>query len=145
MPPSMSSGSEIEEGTRLEPRFDAVGTIPCITVDAETGEVLMFAYMNREALDRTIRTGLATYYSRSRKKLWVKGEESGFVQQVRELRVDCDQDCLLLKVSVKGGASCHVGYRSCFYRRLEPGRSDTLEFVYPEKVFDPKKVYRQGR
>ncbi|QSR83950.1 phosphoribosyl-AMP cyclohydrolase [Methylacidimicrobium sp. B4] len=140
----MSVGSEIEEGTRLQPRFDAAGTIPCITVDAETGEVLMVAYMNREALDQTIRTGLATYYSRSRRKLWVKGEESGFVQRVQELRVDCDQDCLLLKVSVKGGASCHVGYRSCFYRRLKPGPSGDLEFVEAAKVFDPKKVYRQG-
>ncbi len=140
----MSSGAEIEEGTRLEPRFDAAGTIPCITVDAETGEVLMFAYMNREALAQTIRTGLATYYSRSRRKLWVKGEESGFFQQVRELLIDCDQDCLLLKVSVKGGGSCHVGYRSCFYRRLQAGSSDVLELIYPEKVFDPKKVYRHG-
>lgn len=140
----MSVGAEIEEGTRLEPRFDAAGTIPCITVDVETGEVLMVAHMNREALDRTISTGLATYYSRSRGKLWVKGEESGFVQQVRELRVDCDQDCLLIKVSVKGGASCHVGYRSCFYRRLKPGTSGELEFVESEKAFDPKKVYRQG-
>ncbi|WP_142525871.1 phosphoribosyl-AMP cyclohydrolase [Methylacidimicrobium cyclopophantes] len=138
----MGAGSEIEEGSRLEPRFDASGTIPCITVDAETGEVLMVAYMNREALDQTIRTGLATYYSRSRKKLWVKGEESGFVQHVREVRVDCDQDCILIRVSVEGGASCHVGYRSCFYRRLKPGSSSELEFVYPEKVFDPRKVYR---
>lgn len=140
----MSVSSEIEEGTRLEPRFDAAGTLPCITVDAETGEVLMFAYMNQEALDRTIQTGRATYYSRSRKKLWVKGEESGFVQHVRELRVDCDQDCVLIKVSVEGGASCHVGYRSCFFRRLKPGSSGELEFAESKKVFDPEKVYRRG-
>ncbi|WP_202213020.1 phosphoribosyl-AMP cyclohydrolase [Methylacidimicrobium sp. AP8] len=140
----MSAGSEIEQSSRLEPRFDPAGTIPCITVDAETGEVLMVAYMNREALDRTIATGLATYYSRSRGKLWVKGEESGFVQQVREIRVDCDQDCLLLKVSVKGGASCHVGYRSCFYRRLKPGSAEELEFTESQKVFDPEKVYRRS-
>lgn len=100
--------------------------------------------MNREALDRTIQTGLATYYSRSRRKIWVKGEESGFVQRVQELRVDCDQDCVLLKVSVEGGASCHVGYRSCFFRRLKPGSSDELEFTESGKIFDPEKVYRRS-
>ena len=100
----------------------------------------MVAYMNRQALDLTIQTGCATYYSRSRKKLWQKGEQSGHVQKVEQILVDCDQDCLLLKVSVAGG-QCHIGYQSCFYRAL---KTDTkkLELI-AEKVYDPKEIYKQ--
>ncbi|MFH1067315.1 MAG: phosphoribosyl-AMP cyclohydrolase [bacterium] len=132
---------EIEEGSKLLPRFDLHEYLPCITQDANTGEVLMLGYMNREAMELTIRTGKATYYSRSRKKLWVKGEQSGLTQHVVEFMIDDDQDCFLLKVRVDGGASCHVGYRSCFYRKVKQGASDELEFTIKEKVFDPVKVY----
>ncbi|MCS7063522.1 MAG: phosphoribosyl-AMP cyclohydrolase [Methylacidiphilales bacterium] len=132
---------EIEEGKRLIPRFDLYPILPCITVDAQTGEVLMLGYMNEEALRKTIETKKATYYSRSRNKIWVKGEQSGLVQHVKEIMIDDDQDCLLIKVVVEGGASCHVGYRSCFYRRLLDGSKDELEFTIHEKVFDPVKVY----
>lgn len=101
------------------PKFDAAGLMPAVAVDAETGEVLMVAYMNREALDATRRTRRATFYSRSRKKLWVKGETSGNVLTVEEIRVDCDQDCVIVKVRLPaGGSACHTGQRSCFYRRL---------------------------
>ncbi|ACD82116.1 phosphoribosyl-AMP cyclohydrolase [Candidatus Methylacidiphilum infernorum] len=135
---------EIEEGNQLLARFDLYEFLPCITLDAETGEVLMLGYMNREALEKTIQSGLATYYSRSRKKIWVKGEESGFFQHVQDIFIDDDQDTLLLKVRVDGGASCHVGYRSCFYRRLKKGSSKELEFTETHKVFDPKVVYKHG-
>ena len=130
---------QIEEGLEFVPKFDADGLIPAISQDAGTGEVLMVAYMNREALDRTIATGRATYYSRSRQKLWKKGEESGHVQKVQQILVDCDQDCLILKVSVDQG-QCHVGYQSCFYRAVKTGTKDNLEFV-AEMVYDPKKAY----
>ncbi len=132
---------QIEEGLTFAPKFDAEGLIPAIAQDAETGEVLMVAYMNRDALDRTIATGRATYYSRSRKKLWKKGEESGHVQQVRQVLVDCDQDCLILKVSVDAG-QCHVGYQSCFYRALKPGSQKDLEFI-AKKVYDPEATYKK--
>lgn len=138
-----SAGSEIEEGLRLAPRFDKSEVLPCVTQDAGTGEILMVAYMNREAFDLTVSTGKATYYSRSRGKLWVKGQESGHYQTVREIRVDCDQDCILLRVDQQG-AACHVGYRSCFYRRLKPGTTDELEYVVSEKAFDPRAVYGGG-
>lgn len=144
--PERTTTAEIELGDTLRPKFDADGLIPCITQDAATGEVLMFAFMNAESLQHTLRTGKATYWSRSRKKLWVKGEESGNVQLVRELRTDCDQDVLLLKVEQSGpaNASCHNGYKSCFYRRLV-SRDDPafrLEFT-SEPLFDPAKVYKK--
>jgi phosphoribosyl-AMP cyclohydrolase len=129
----------IEEGKNLTPKFDDNGLIPVIAQDSKTGQVLMFAFMNREALDQTIKTGLATYYSRSRKKLWTKGEQSGHTQKVDQLLVDCDQDCILLKVTVDSG-QCHVGYQSCFYRSLKKGSTDKLDFI-AKKVFDPAKVY----
>ena len=130
---------QIEEGLHFSPKFDADGLIPAIAQDAETGQVLMVAYMNREALERSIATGRATYYSRSRGKLWKKGEESGHVQTVKQVLVDCDQDCLILKVTVDAG-QCHVGYQSCFYRALKPGSQSELEFI-AEKVYDPKATY----
>lgn len=139
------SVEQVEEGTDLAPKFDAEGLIPCITTDHETGEVLMHAYMNREALARTIDLGEAVYWSRSRQTLWHKGATSGLVQRVTELLIDDDQDCVWLRVAVTGGASRHVGYRSCFYRRVPvgPGRQETapLEFTETEKAFDPKEVY----
>ena len=116
----MSASKEIETGTSFTPKFNAHGLIPAIAQDAETGEVLMMAFMNDESLAQTLATGNAIYYSRSRKKLWRKGEQSGHVQKVKEILVDCDQDCLILKVAVDAG-QCHVGYQSCFYSRLKYG------------------------
>ena len=115
------------------------GLVPAIAQDADTGEVLMLAWMNREAYDETVRTGRAVYYSRSRGKLWRKGEESGHAQEVREVRIDCDADTILLKVHQIGGAACHEGYKSCFFRRVE---GDGLRVV-AERVFDPKEVYKK--
>ena len=138
---------QVEEGTELAPKFDADGLIPAVTTDATSGELLMHGYMNAEALERTIMTGEAHYYSRSRRALWHKGATSGLVQKVKELMIDDDQDCVWLKVDVAGGASCHVGYRSCFYRRIplaetaSVARAPTLEFTETEKVFDPEQVY----
>jgi phosphoribosyl-AMP cyclohydrolase len=132
---------QIEEGSQFQPKFDTQGLIPAIAQDATTGQILMVAFMNREALDHTIRTGQATYYSRSRKKLWKKGEESGHIQKVRQILVDCDQDCLVLKVSVDAG-QCHVGYQSCFYRALKPRSTTDLETI-AEKVYDPKTTYKK--
>ncbi len=113
------------------------GLLPAIAQDAETGDVLMLAYMNRESYEETLRTGRAVYYSRSRKKLWRKGEESGNVQHVKAVLVDCDLDTILLKVEQVGGAACHEGYRSCFYRQVTP---EGLA-VAGQRVFDPKDVY----
>jgi len=138
------SVEQVEEGVDLAPKFDERGLIPAVTTDYETGELLMHGYMNAEALERTIETGEAHYYSRSRQALWHKGATSGLVQRVRELLIDDDQDCVWLRVDVAGGASCHVGYRSCFYRRVPLGSADgpvRLEFTEREKVFDPKEVY----
>jgi len=118
----------IEEGLEFTPKFDDNGLVPVIAQDARTGRVLMVAYMNRQALDLTIQTGFATYFSRSRRKLWKKGEESGHTQKVRQILVDCDQDCLVLKVTARGG-QCHVGYQSCFYRALKKGSNKKLEFI----------------
>ncbi len=129
----------IEEGDDFTPRFDANGLITAIAQDAKTNEILMVAYMNQEALKQTIETGLATYYSRSRKKLWTKGEQSGHIQKVEQILVDCDQDCLVLKVTVDAG-QCHVGYQSCFYRAIKGDDPKQLEFI-AEKAFDPKKTY----
>ena len=137
------SVEQVEEGDELAPKFDERGLMPAVTTDYETGELLMHAYMNAEALQRTIETGEAHYYSRSRQALWHKGATSGLVQKVRELLIDDDQDCVWLRVDVAGGASCHVGYRSCFYRRIPLGTDAPapLEFTEHEKVFDPKEVY----
>jgi len=132
---------QIEEGLEFAPKFNADGLITAIAQDAETGQVLMVAYMNREALDRTIETGRATYYSRSRRKLWKKGEQSGHFQTVKQILVDCDQDCLILKVAVDAG-QCHVGYQSCFYRALKPNTAADLEFI-AQKVYDPKAAYKK--
>ena len=135
---------QVEEGNELAPKFDAEGLIPCVTTSAESGEVLMLGYMNEEALIKTIETGEAHYYSRSRKVLWHKGATSGLVQKVTEMRIDDDQDAVWLRVSIPGDASCHVGYRSCFYRAIPTGSeagSAPLEFKEDEKMFDPKQVY----
>lgn len=135
----------MEEGRELAPRFDADGLIPVVTTDHETGEVLMVANMNAEAFAKTIELGEAVYYSRSRKQLWHKGATSGLVQKVREILVDDDQDAVWLRVDVQGGASCHVGYRSCFYRSvpIAPSAEGPLDmaFTITEKVFDPQVVY----
>jgi phosphoribosyl-AMP cyclohydrolase len=113
------------------------GLVPAIAQDAATGQVLMLAWMNQESFDETVRTGRAVYWSRSRRKLWRKGEESGHVQEVREILVDCDADTILLKVNQIGGAACHEGYASCFFRKLEGGELKTVA----ERLFDPKQVY----
>lgn len=136
----VAAKQDIEEGLEFTPQFDENGLIPAIAQDAKTSQVLMVAYMNREALNSTIETGCATYFSRSRQKLWKKGEESGHVQKVEKILVDCDQDCIILKVTVDAG-QCHVGYQSCFYRALKKGTDRDLELI-SEKVYDPKKVYK---
>ena len=135
----MASKQNIEEGTEFIPKFDDNGLITAIAQDAKTGQILMVAYMNRQALDLTIQTGYATYFSRARQKLWKKGQESGHLQKVEQILVDCDQDCLLLKVTVDAG-QCHVGYQSCFYRALSKGTDKKLVFK-AEKVYDPKETY----
>jgi len=136
----MSAKKTIEEGLEFSPKFDEGGLITAIAQDAKTGQVLMVGCMNRAALDLTIQTGFATYFSRSRQKLWKKGEESGHFQKVQQLLVDCDQDCLILKVIVEAG-QCHVGYQSCFYRALKKGSNKDLEFI-AQKVYDPRKIYK---
>jgi phosphoribosyl-AMP cyclohydrolase len=140
-PPS-GSADELEEGLALTPRFDADGLVTCVATDAGSGEVLMVAHMNAEALAKTVATAEAWYYSRSRRKLWRKGETSGHTQRVRELRVDCDQDAVWIKVEQVAGA-CHTGRRSCFYRSVplgQKGGAVTLKLC-DERVFDPKAVY----
>jgi phosphoribosyl-AMP cyclohydrolase len=138
---------QVEEGTELAPKFDEHGLIPAVTTDHASGELLMVGYMNAEALERTIETGEAHYWSRSRQCLWHKGATSGLVQKVRELMIDDDQDTVWLRVDVAGGASCHVGYRSCFYRRIPVGAErdertgPRIEFTDTNKVFDPEVVY----
>jgi len=120
----------LEEGENFAPRFDAQGLIVCVTIEAGTGQVLMVAYMNQRALDKTIETGEAHYWSRSRQSLWRKGESSGQIQRVVSLSVDCDQDALLLEVEPQGdGGACHTGRKSCFYRRLELDRDNRLIFL----------------
>ena len=136
---------QVEESDDLAPKFDENGLIPVVTSDYLSGEVLMQGYMNEESFKKSIEIGEAVYYSRSRKTLWHKGKTSGLIQIIKEIRIDDDQDCVWLRVDVKGGASCHVGYRSCFYRSVPFGdkqkESQKLEFEEKEKVFDPKKVY----
>ena len=146
-----TSVEQVEESDQLAPKFDENGCIPCITIHAETREVLMFAFMNSEALQLSISTGLAHYWSRSRQKLWKKGETSGMLQHIERILIDDDQDCVISEVTLTppstGGkeASCHVGYRSCFYRSIpvKPKTSDDLrlEFVEDNKSFDPDQVY----
>src|SRR4030042_2017514 len=133
----MAAKQNIEEGLEFIPKFDGDGLIPAIAQDAKTGQVMMIAYMNQAALDLTIKTGYATYFSRSRKKLWKKGEQSGHLQKVQQILVDCDQDCLILKVTVAAG-QCHIGYQSCFYRALNKNIQKKLDFV-AEKVYDPEE------
>ncbi len=141
---------QVEEGDDLAPKFDDRGLITVVTTDADSGELLMQGYMNAEALRLSIQTGEAHYWSRSRQVLWHKGATSGFVQKIRELLVDDDQDCIWLRVEVAGGASCHVGYRSCFYRSVPVGKDfeaktaeGKIDLVWTdtEKVFDPQEVY----
>jgi phosphoribosyl-AMP cyclohydrolase len=137
------AAAELEEGVALTPKFDADGLVTCVAADAASGEVLMVAHMNAEALAKTIATGEAWYFSRSRRALWKKGETSGHTQRVVEMRVDCDQDAVLLKVEQVARA-CHTGRRSCFYRAVplgQKGGAVKLEFR-DERVFDPKAVYR---
>ena len=137
---------QVEEGNDLAPKFDEYGYIPVVTTDKKTGLVLMHAYMNEEALRKTIETKEAHYYSRSRKCLWHKGATSGLIQDIKNIYIDDDQDCIWLNVSVRGEASCHVGYKSCFYRSIELGTIENLEKITlkqreKEKKFDPDKVY----
>ena len=138
---------EVEEGKYLAPKFDENGLIPVITTDFQTGGILMHTYMNDEALKKTIENKEAYYWSRSRKKIWHKGQVSGFVQKVKEIRIDDDQDSIWLLVDIGKGASCHVGYRSCFYRSIPLGKIENdekleIEFKEKKKIFDPKKVYK---
>lgn len=123
------------------PDFEKHELIPVIAQDAQSGDVLMLAYMNREAYRETLATGRVVYYSRSRKKLWRKGEESGNVQELRELYFDCDADTLLVKVHQIGGAACHEGFRSCFFRKIDP-QTETVQTV-GERLFDPATVYKK--
>ena len=138
---------EVEEGKFLSPKFDNQGLIPVVTTDSKTGEVLMHGYMNSEALKKTIETKEAHYWSRSRKSIWHKGKTSGFTQKVIQIRIDDDQDSVWLSVDIGNGASCHVGYRSCFYRSIPLGKINQSEkvemkFEEKEKKFDPEKVYK---
>ena len=138
---------EVEEGKYLSPKFDENGLIPVITTDFKNGDILMHGYMDNTSLKKTIETKEAHYWSRSRKKVWRKGEVSGFVQTVKEIRIDDDQDSVWLSVDIGKGASCHVGYRSCFYRSIplgtiHNGKEVEIKFEETEKIFDPKKVYK---
>ena len=138
---------EVEEGKYLAPKFDENGLIPVITTDFKTGVILMHGYMNDESLKKTIETKEAHYWSRSRKKIWHKGQVSGFVQKIKEIRIDDDQDSIWLSVDIGNGASCHVGYRSCFYRSVTLGKIKNLKklklkFKKEKKIFNPKIVYK---
>ena len=138
---------EVEEGKYLSPKFDENSLIPVITTDFKTDDILMHGYMNYEALKKTIETKEAHYWSRSRKKIWRKGQVSGFIQKVKEIRIDDDQDSVWLSVDIGNGSSCHVGYRSCFYRSIPLGRIKNeeeleMEFKETKKTFDPEKVYK---
>ena len=138
---------DVEEGKYLSPKFDENGLIPVVTTDFRTGELLMHGYMNDKALKKTIETKEAYYWSRSKKNIWHKGQVSGFIQKVKEIRIDDDQDSVWLSVDIGSGSSCHVGYRSCFYRSIPLGKikdEEKLEikFKETEKTFDPKKIYK---
>lgn len=138
---------QVEESSSFAPKFDENGLIPVVTTDYKSGEVLMQGFMNIDSLFMTIELGEAVYYSRSRQQIWHKGKTSGLVQRIKEIRIDDDQDCVWLRVDVQGGASCHVGYRSCFYRSIPFGKNSStsdkieLKFEEKEKVFNPKDVY----
>jgi len=139
------SEHEIEEGQVFAPKFDANGLIACVVTDVQTGALLMVAHMNAQALERTVESGEAWFFSRSRQMLWKKGETSGHVMHVAEIRVDCDQDVLWLRVQLDGAGACHTGRRSCFYRAVVRNGSDaplSLAFRDDERVFDPAKVYK---
>jgi phosphoribosyl-AMP cyclohydrolase len=140
------SAAEVEEGRVFAPKFDADGLVTCVVTDARSGDVLMVAHMNAQALQQTIETGEAWYFSRSRRTLWRKGESSGHVQRVIEMRVDCDQDAVWIRVEQAGAGACHTGRRSCFYRAVPLGTSGAvaLEFRDGERTFDPAKVYRDS-
>ena len=142
-----SAAERLEEGTVLSPNFDRDGLITCVATDAASGNVLMVAHMNAAALQKTITTGEAWYFSRSRRSLWRKGEQSGHVQRVQSMHIDCDQDAVWIKVEQKGAAACHTGRRSCFYRKVPLGSSGPvrLEFSEAERVFDPKAVYGDNK
>lgn len=133
------SKEELEEGLEFTPRYDDKGLIPCITTSADSNKVLMFAYMNEEAIRKTLETGEAHYWSRSRNALWHKGASSGLVQKIKDIRIDCDQDCVLISVEMDMEASCHTGRHNCFYRRIED--MDTLSLVDDKRLFDPDDVY----
>jgi phosphoribosyl-AMP cyclohydrolase len=137
------SSDQVEEGAALAPKFDADGLVTCVATDARSGDVLMVAHMNAQALQRTIATGEAWYFSRSRRALWRKGESSGHVQRVVEMRIDCDQDAVWIRVEQEGAGACHTGRRSCFYRAVPLGERGPvrLEFRDGEKTFDPDAVY----
>jgi phosphoribosyl-AMP cyclohydrolase len=135
--------NEREEGLAFQPKFDASGLVTCVATDAATGDVLMVAHMNEEALRKTIASGEAWYFSRSRNALWRKGETSGHTQRVVELRLDCDQDAIWIRVE-QSGAACHTGRHSCFYRAVtSEGGSPGLSFVDADRIFDPNDVYRK--
>tara|TARA_B100000886_G_scaffold158392_1_gene108007 strand:+ start:32038 stop:32499 length:462 start_codon:yes stop_codon:yes gene_type:complete len=139
------SVKEVEEGKNLSPKFDERGLIPVITTDFNTKEVLMHGFMNEEALKKTIETKEVHYFSRSRNEIWHKGKTSGFVQKVKSIRIDDDQDSVWVAVDIGDGASCHVGYKSCFYRSIDSDSKNndtTLKFEEKEKKFDPEKVYK---
>ena len=138
---------EVEEGKYLEPKFDENGLIPVITSDFKNGDILMHGYMNSQALKKTIETKEAYYWSRSRKKIWHKGQVSGFIQKVKEIRIDDDQDSIWLSVDIGSGSSCHVGYRSCFFRsiplgKIVNGKEIEVKFEDSKKIFDPKEIYK---
>jgi len=141
------SKHDLEEGLVLAPKFDADGLVTCVATDVRTGDVLMVAHMNDQALRRTIETGEAWFYSRSRKALWKKGESSGHTQQVKEMRVDCDQDAVWIKVEQSGPGACHTGRRSCFYRSvpLEQAGAIALEFHDAARTFDPAETYGKSK
>ena len=140
----MTSSSDIEEGTAFIPKFDKDGLVTAVVTDVASGELLMVAHMDAQALSRTVETGEAWYFSRSRKQLWKKGESSGHVQRVKEMRVDCDQDAVWLKVEQAGAGACHTGRRSCFYRAVPLGKTGAaLEFRDDQKTFDPADVYKK--
>ena len=135
--------NDLEEGLAFRPKFDASGLVTCVATDAATGDVLMVAHMNEEALRNTIASGEAWYFSRSRNALWRKGETSGQTQRVVEMRLDCDQDAVWIRVE-QTGAACHTGRRSCFYRKVTVGEGGArLSFVDADRLFDPKAVYRK--
>jgi phosphoribosyl-AMP cyclohydrolase len=140
---SSAALDDVEEGLVLRPKFDSAGLVTCVATDARTGDVLMVAHMNAEALDKTIQSGEAWYYSRSRDRLWKKGESSGHVQKVLEMRVDCDQDAVWIRVE-QAGAACHTGRHSCFYRRIDRDADGVPVLIQTdaERLFDPGKVYK---